>query len=709
MKECITSRWLTVMVCGMLLFTAECLHAQYYLNMFRPQADTIYTKLPHAKEKEKIDIYNSLAFYHSFSNADSAIYYAEQALELEKKHPDEIRRADANRHLGNACALKNQYGQALFHLNQALSTYEDNRALRKYAELLFDLGKLNYDLEDYPAALNYLKRFEKLYEQENTAGNIIATPLEYAVFIGLGGGIPRESGDYELARQYFKRYIGLSKQHEFPNRINSIMTLSLAQTFEYNGEYDSALHYYYLALPIYHENQDKTHQEYTGYEGRVGYLLYRTGKPLEAPPLIKYALQESIARGDYFLSSADASRLGKVYQHLGMHDSALYYFRQALYHTVLMHEKDLGVSLDTVKPRVYDGYQHLALLPDLQIRQRYYERKAGAYDNLYRYYLQQNDATKALEYLQYKLPYLDSVRITSKETDLYRIQARFENERLEQQVNNLARDNEIKAFKLQRNQLVLASVGAISLLVVALGIFYFRQSRINAMHEKLLVEQRLFRSQMNPHFIFNSLSIVQNFIIKHDEARASIYLSRFSELVRSILNNSSQEQITLEEELATIENYLALQKVRFSDQFDYELEVDNSLDPESTFIPPMLTQPFIENAIEHGIKPREKKGKIEIRIRRSGDQTIGRSDQTNGRSGDRVILEVEDDGIGREKAQELLQQRDKDHKSMATAITQERIKVLNRRHKRKITMEIIDLKDENGEARGTKVVFGVPY
>jgi LytS/YehU family sensor histidine kinase len=201
------------------------------------------------------------------------------------------------------------------------------------------------------------------------------------------------------------------------------------------------------------------------------------------------------------------------------------------------------------------------------------------------------------------------------------------------------------------------------------------------------------RSQMNPHFIFNSLSIVQNFIVKHNDAKASIYLSRFSELVRSILNNSSQEQITLEEELATIGNYLALQKVRFSDQFDYELEVDETLDPESTFVPPMLTQPFIENAIEHGIRNLGSKGKIDIRFIRRDDK---------------ILLEIEDNGIGREKAEELLRQRDKTHKSMATAITLERIVVLNRKLKRKISLEIVDMKDDHGEAKGTRVVFGVP-
>ena len=116
------SFFISMAILAAFVFGFKQLHAQYYLNMFRPQADSIYVKLQYACEKDKIDIYNSLAFYHSFSNADSAIYYAEQALELEKTYPDEIRRADANRHLGNAYALNNQYGRALFHLNQAMNT-----------------------------------------------------------------------------------------------------------------------------------------------------------------------------------------------------------------------------------------------------------------------------------------------------------------------------------------------------------------------------------------------------------------------------------------------------------------------------------------------------------------------------------------------------------------------------------------------------------
>ena len=179
---------------------------------------------------------------------------------------------------------------------------------------------------------------------------------------------------------------------------------------------------------------------------------------------------------------------------------------------------------------------------------------------------------------------------------------------------------------------------------------------------------------------------------KQDDTKASIYLSRFSELVRSILNNSIEEQITLEEELNTIENYLELQKVRFPDKFDYSIEMDEKIESESIFIPPMLAQPFIENAIEHGIKHKGSKGNIKVRFRLNNQN---------------LIYEVEDDGIGRERSQEILHRQNKGHKSLATTITQERIKVLNKKLKHKIKLEIIDLKNDMGDAAGTKVVFDI--
>jgi LytS/YehU family sensor histidine kinase len=174
---------------------------------------------------------------------------------------------------------------------------------------------------------------------------------------------------------------------------------------------------------------------------------------------------------------------------------------------------------------------------------------------------------------------------------------------------------------------------------------------------------------------------------------ASRYLSRFATLVRNILDSTAEELVPLEKEISTIENYLELQKVRYEGKFEYVIEVDETIETETISIPPMLAQPFIENSIEHGFKYKDGKGNIKVRF---------------GLNGNLIRFEVIDDGIGREKAIEILLKQNKDHRSMATDITRERLAILNKKLKKKITLEIIDLKNEEGLGIGTKVVFEIP-
>jgi sensor histidine kinase YesM len=182
-------------------------------------------------------------------------------------------------------------------------------------------------------------------------------------------------------------------------------------------------------------------------------------------------------------------------------------------------------------------------------------------------------------------------------------------------------------------------------------------------------------------------------VINQKANEASIYLSRFSQLVRNILDSSVDESVPLQKEIETIQNYLELQKVRYSGQFEFSLTVDERIDEENMMIPPMLAQPFIENSIEHGIKYKETPGHIDIRFKLEGDI---------------IRFEVEDDGVGREKAKEIELKQKRMHRSMSTSITQERLIKLNKKLKHKIHMEIIDLKDHLDKACGTKVTFGIP-
>jgi LytS/YehU family sensor histidine kinase len=198
---------------------------------------------------------------------------------------------------------------------------------------------------------------------------------------------------------------------------------------------------------------------------------------------------------------------------------------------------------------------------------------------------------------------------------------------------------------------------------------------------------------MNPHFIFNSLASIQNFVVNHKANEASIYLSRFSQLIRNILDNSTEEYVPLQKEIETIQHYLELQQVRYAGQFTYKLSVDAKIDDETMMIPPMLAQPFIENSIEHGVRHKETTGHIDIRFRLEDNL---------------IRFEVEDDGIGREKSREIEMKQGRIHRSLSTSITHDRLVKLNRKLKTKIRMEITDLKNDLGEACGTKVSFGIP-
>jgi ligand-binding sensor domain-containing protein/anti-sigma regulatory factor (Ser/Thr protein kinase) len=237
------------------------------------------------------------------------------------------------------------------------------------------------------------------------------------------------------------------------------------------------------------------------------------------------------------------------------------------------------------------------------------------------------------------------------------------------------------------------------LLIVLIVVFIirYREKKIKEKTDFQLLEQKLLRSQMNPHFIFNSLSSIQSFIFENNPLEAGSYLSRFAELIRSILYNSREEFIAVEKEVETLKNYLELQQLRYNNKFDYFLDVDPLIQADIIKIPPMLAQPFIENAIEHGIKHLKGKGFISVSFTLMPQKGS-------------VLLLVEDNGIGIKASKKLKSKKTKSHTSLATVIANERIGVFNKGKKKKqFIMEVDEMKDVNGRVKGTKVKFIIPY
>jgi ligand-binding sensor domain-containing protein len=223
-------------------------------------------------------------------------------------------------------------------------------------------------------------------------------------------------------------------------------------------------------------------------------------------------------------------------------------------------------------------------------------------------------------------------------------------------------------------------------------VFYWillTQRRRESLRQQIvLAEQKAVRSQMNPHFIFNSLNSIQHFIIDRDEKKADSYLSKFSKLIRKILDSSKFNTISLNEEVETLRLYLQLEQLRFGDRFDYEIEIDSRINPEEANIPTMILQPIIENAIWHGLMPKKTAGKLLIRFELITDKKI------------KVI--VHDNGIGREKSAKINEKR-KHHNPMGIENIMERLALLNQLNKTDMSLEIIDLHDENHQPSGTLV------
>jgi LytS/YehU family sensor histidine kinase len=207
------------------------------------------------------------------------------------------------------------------------------------------------------------------------------------------------------------------------------------------------------------------------------------------------------------------------------------------------------------------------------------------------------------------------------------------------------------------------------------------------------LELKALRAQMNPHFMFNSLNSIKNYILRAEPKIAAEYLSSFAHLIRLILQNSREKTITLQEELETLILYIELEQIRFENKFEFHCIVEDGLSLEQIRIPPMMLQPFVENAIWHGLMHMKESGNLYLRFSREGKM---------------IASTIEDDGVGRKKALEMKSLSATRYKSMGMGITKDRMDIMNKMDDLGITAEIIDKYNDKGVPEGTKVIIRIP-
>jgi tetratricopeptide (TPR) repeat protein len=485
---------------------------------------------------------------------------------------------------------------------------------------LNNLGVNSRRIDDLKAATDYHMEVINLAEHFSIQSNTVKKSR--CIALNSLGNIHISLKQYAKAIEIFKQSNAIERTMN--SDIGQAVNLAnIGEAFELSGRIDSARHYYTESL-IFNE--------------KVGSVL-------------------GIALCN--------NNLGKTYLDEKEYSKALTYFEKAIeltrttgdkYHLIISIQNAARVWIEQkqYQPAAEPLNESIQLAKEINAR---IFLKEG-YMLLSRIMQETGKYRESLDFINLSHQYSDSIFNDENQRHLNEIQAKYETEKQKQQIELLNKEHELNTQHLRFQRVLLWGLGIFSVLVAVVLVLLNSQQKINNRTREIELNQKLLRSQMNPHFIFNALGAIQNFMLKNEGRKAAFYLSSFSSLMRSILKNSREEQITLQEEKETLENYLNLHQLRLGNRLSFAVIVSDELLNEEISIPPMLIQPFVENAVLHGIENTEENGRIEVHF-----------EKENGY----LKIAVDDNGKGIDAAK-----TDKNHVSYAIQIFEERVENLRK-------------------------------
>ena len=463
---------------------------------------------------------------------------------------------------------------------------------------------------------------------------------------------------YDLAIQQFNQSQIIEKS--IGNRLGqAINNQNIGYAKEVHGLLDEALIHYQNSLKINEQINNNLGQVICN--GSIARIYIKQDKPQLAIPIIEKNLQNAIE-----LSNKDY--LSSEYIHLGWAQTKLGQYSNA--------ERNLIKGLDiaqkyNISSSISESYTHLSELAALK----------KDYKNSLMYY-------KLAEEFDEKI---SNERTTQYVNDLI---IKYDTEKKNNQIQVLAKRNEIARLNFHNER----NIWLISLVLLFLSglVFYFLYRHRFLKNEKqiLTLEQELLRIQMNPHFIFNALNSIKLYIINNEQKNAVHYLNKFSKLIRKILDASSVKETSLAEELETMNLYLSIENIRFANEIKYETIVDPSIQLETIKVPPLVLQPFLENAIWHGLSSKKGTKNISISVKQS--------------SKDYIEINILDNGIGRKESAKIKANKVINRKSIGIELTRERLTNFVKKFEHSFSLTYHDIIDSNKNALGTKLTILLP-
>jgi len=527
-------------------------------------------------------------------------------------------------------------------------TDELNSDLLK-AQVIHEMAVNFRKINDNATALKFHIKALELAENAND------TFLIHCSYNGIGN-VYFDYKDYSRAIGYFHKslqYLGKQKPNLLGEAINSNL---LGEAWLFLGNTDSALIYLDRSFNANIKMSSKLGQAIC--HNAMGLVYFKEGEYNKAIQAYNKALIIFESLGEQYYQTMSLNNMGKAYMAMNKFRLAESYFTKVL---------NIAKTI---------GGKRFALDASIELAQ--------LYDNIGKAHL-------SYDYSLQAIAYKDSITDDLQRQNTETMNVLYKAEKQEHEIIVLKQNAELSQLKMSRQRNIFIAGFLIAAIIAMLIIIVFRQRRLKSKLNEMGLEQRLLRARLNPHFVFNSLSAVQNFILHNDKKAASEYLVNFSRLMRNILMGSGTDFILLENELEILDDYLKLQRLRFQQKFDYFFEISDEINPENSLVPPMLIQPFIENAVEHGVRDIDRQGTIIIRFNKQADY---------------LIIEVEDNGRG------LFDQNSsktkKGHISVAIEITKQRLQNLQAITKQPCKVDIIDNIKATG-LNGVLVKIEIPY
>lgn len=610
--------------------------------------DSVYIYLNQAisennKAKECIHTHQLTVHYWLNGQTDSSLHYSQKLLDLSTEIKDTTHIIKA---LNNQSYNYQHLGEFLLaaeKLSLAIQLSKEKKDTLLWANSLENLSVIygTTGLTDFPKAIDLLLQAAKLKE-ECKAYNMLAGTYKNI------SSIFKEMKDTLNREKYLLKSIKLVDEEKTINPTFKAAVYNEAGRFytDEKADYPKANEYFNRVLDISQQlNWKKGISVSLSNMANVKELM---GEYPQALRLLEQSLVIKQETNDYYGIVNLYHSMGEVYNKLKNPTEAINCFNKS---TELATRNNLSN----------------------EIKKNYF--------SLYRVHSKSGNYKTALDFFERYYALSDSINGAEHKNKVAELETKYETEKKEQQIEKLTAEKEIETLRARQRKLIALILASLLGIIGLLFFFISRQNKLKNIRKQSELNQKLLRSQMNPHFLFNALGTIQNYMFNNNINDAGKYLAKFAKLMRNILESSVNELIPLEQEIETVSNYLALQQLKDNQNFSYSIKTEG--EETDAYLPPMLVQPFIENAIKHGFTKDITDASLQIFYKFDDEY---------------CTISVEDNGVGI-----LSGRNNKDHKSYAIMLTCERLAQLNKGNKKENSIETTDLSEEG--SRGTRVVI----